>query len=227
MGLMMPVMVDCQQNKQGGITMVLDDWQRIEKVVRWAGLSVNAFALHIGLHRGENLYQIKRGNNGISKELAELIVARYPEISRAWLVTGEGEMFAGGTAVRSMIPVYDTDVICLAQMERLPQPAGQIVLPRAGAVSFAAPLLNRTMEPDLPNGALLLLAAVEPADLLPGYAYLVVTDRMAVVWRVLRAEEDPEQLRLVAANPTYGEVRIGEYEIRALYRVKGYVWYEL
>ena len=101
--------------------MVLDDWQRIEKVVRWAGLSVNAFALHIGLHRGENLYQIKRGNNGISKELAELIVARYPEISRAWLVTGEGEMFAGGIAVRSMIPVYDTDVICLAQMERLPR----------------------------------------------------------------------------------------------------------
>ena len=56
--------------------MVLDDWQRIEKVVRWAGLSVNAFALHIGLHRGENPYQLKPGNNGISTQLAELVVAR-------------------------------------------------------------------------------------------------------------------------------------------------------
>ena len=63
--------------------MLLDDWQRIEKIVRWTGLSVNSFALSIGLNRSENLYRIKRGDNGISKELAELIAARYPEISRA------------------------------------------------------------------------------------------------------------------------------------------------
>ena len=207
--------------------MVLDDWQRIEKVVRWAGLSVNAFALHIGLNRGENLYQIKRGNNGISKELAEMIAVRYPEISRAWLVTGEGDMFAGGAAVRSLIPVYDADAVSLVQMERRPQAAGTMALPRAGKVSFAAPLFSRTMEPELPNGALLLLDETAVADLLPGYAYLVVTDRMAVVRRVLREESDPEMLRLVAANPSYGEVRIGEYEVRSLYRVKGYGWYEL
>ena len=50
--------------------MLLDDWQRIEKIVRWTGLSVNSFALSIGLNRSENLYRIKRGDNGISKELA-------------------------------------------------------------------------------------------------------------------------------------------------------------
>lgn len=207
--------------------MVLDDWQRLEKVVRWAGLSVNAFALHLGLGRGENLYQIKRGNNGISKELAELIVAKYPEISRAWLVTGEGDMFAGGGTERSLIPVYDTDVICLARMAVRPQPSGTMALPRVGRVSFAAPLLNRTMEPELPNGALLLLEETPLADLLPGYAYLVVTDRLAAVRRVLRDESDPELLRLVAANPAYGEVKVGEYDVRSLHRVKGYVWYDL
>ena len=29
-------------------------------------MTVNYFALYIGLPRGENLYQIKKGNNGIS-----------------------------------------------------------------------------------------------------------------------------------------------------------------
>ena len=85
--------------------MLLDDWQRIEKIVRWTGLSVNSFALSIGLNRGENLYRIKRGDNGISKELAELIAARYPEISRAWIITGEGGMFIGNTEERNLIPV--------------------------------------------------------------------------------------------------------------------------
>ena len=101
--------------------MLLDDWQRIEKIVRWTGLSVNSFALSIGLNRSENLYRIKRGDNGISKELAELIAARYPEISRAWIITGEGGMFIGNTEERNLIPAYDIDALTLAGMERYPE----------------------------------------------------------------------------------------------------------
>ena len=42
---------------------ILTDWQRIEMVIQQSKLTVNAFARHIGLPRGENLYQIKKGNN--------------------------------------------------------------------------------------------------------------------------------------------------------------------
>ncbi|MCC8062859.1 MAG: hypothetical protein LIO68_06420 [Rikenellaceae bacterium] len=45
-------------------------WERLSEVIGYSGLSVNAFAKAIGLKRGENLYQIKRGNNGISTKLA-------------------------------------------------------------------------------------------------------------------------------------------------------------
>jgi len=37
------------------------DWLRLEEVINYSGMSVNAFALHIGLLRSENLYQIKKG----------------------------------------------------------------------------------------------------------------------------------------------------------------------
>lgn len=68
------------------------NWERIESVVRWSGMTVNRFAIHIGLSRSENLYQIKNGNNGISQKLAQRIVEVFPEISIGWLMTGEGFM---------------------------------------------------------------------------------------------------------------------------------------
>ena len=57
---------------------MLDTWHRLERVIKWTGLSVNSFALNIGLKRSENLYQIKKGNNGISRDLATLITTKYP-----------------------------------------------------------------------------------------------------------------------------------------------------
>ena len=71
-----------------------DPWSRIQAVHRYSGVtSINAFAFHIGLPRGENLYQIKKGNNRISPALAERICNLYPEINPGWLLTGRGEMF--------------------------------------------------------------------------------------------------------------------------------------
>ncbi len=68
-------------------------WKRLEAVITAYGFtSVNAFSRHIGLRRSENLYQIRRGNNNISPRLAETIARHFPEVSRGWLLTGEGQM---------------------------------------------------------------------------------------------------------------------------------------
>lgn len=53
-------------------------------------MSTNYFARHIGLARGENLYQIKRGNNGISLDVADRIVSKFPQVDKLWLLTGRG-----------------------------------------------------------------------------------------------------------------------------------------
>ena len=64
-----------------------NNWQRIEAVIKWANMSTNYFARHIGLARGENLYQIKRGNNGISLDVADRIVAKFPQVDKLFLLT--------------------------------------------------------------------------------------------------------------------------------------------
>ena len=46
-------------------------WRRLERVIESSGLTINSFARYVGLPRGENLYQIKRGNYGISLGVAK------------------------------------------------------------------------------------------------------------------------------------------------------------
>lgn len=75
-------------------------WKRIEAVIKMAGMTTNGFALHIGLCRGENLYQIKRGNNGVSFDVADRIATKFPQVSKLWLMTGEGQMINGDAATR-------------------------------------------------------------------------------------------------------------------------------
>lgn len=88
-----------------------DNWARIEAVINMAQMTTNAFARHIGLPRGENLYQIKRGNNGISFDVADRICRRFPMISKLWLLTGEGEMllsnFHRSSGIRLIAAMHD------------------------------------------------------------------------------------------------------------------------
>lgn len=56
------------------MTNIESNWSRLESVIKWANMTVNYFARYIGLTRGENLYRIKRGDNGISRDLADRIV---------------------------------------------------------------------------------------------------------------------------------------------------------
>ena len=114
-----------------------NNWQRIEKVVKWAGLSVNSFALAIGLNRAENLYQIKKGNNGISRELASMIVARYPQINKGWVLTGEGDMFTDDTIQRTSIPFYDVDAESYVVAKDKYQTKAYIALPMIEKSEFA------------------------------------------------------------------------------------------
>lgn len=69
-----------------------DCWERVEAVIKMSGMTTNGFARYIGLAQGENLYQIKRGHNRLSFDVANRIVSKYPQVNKLWLLTGEGPM---------------------------------------------------------------------------------------------------------------------------------------
>ncbi len=207
---------------------MLDNWQRIEKVVNWTGLSVNAFARNIGLKRAENLYQIKKGNHGISKELAEMITAKYSTVNKSWLLTGQGEMFLDDARdMNSNIPYYKVDVVRLLSSREFFTPGSFLALPFFPTGELAALHIGNAMEPDLPSGSIVILHKIEPQKIMPGKQYLVMSLNFNGI-RTLRRDPASTQIRLVPRNrQDYDEVIIETEEITGLHEVLGYImpWY--
>lgn len=202
---------------------MLDNWQRIEKVIKWTGKpSISAFAREIGLNRSENLYQIKRGNNGISKDLAESIATKYPAVSRAWLLTGEGEMLPGsGVKNRYDIPFFKADAAAFATHKAASKPEYYISFPMFRGCEFAAFSLSDAMAPDIDRGAVLFFESTELDALTPGATYLVVSHMFTGI-RTVRKDPASTAIRLVATNKEkYDDVVLDLKDVDKLFLVRG------
>lgn len=206
----------------------MTDWQRLEQVIKWTGLSTNAFATGIGLKRSENLYQIKRGNNSISKNLAELITRKYPFVNRAWLLTGEGDMFAENEK-REGIPYYKKDVLRLVCETAECDADDYIRMPGFGECDFAAPVTGDAMAPEVPAGATVVLEQVDPlTPVLSGEIYVAVTSAFALLRYVKPDPEIRDALWLTTPAGAGSEpVRVLREHLIRLYLVKGIVIYKV
>ncbi len=192
-------------------------------MVRWTGLSVNSFALSLGLSRGENLYQIKRGNNRISRELASTIAARYPQISRGWLLTGEGEMFTGQAAGRASIPFFEVEIERYVATPGRFTESGRITVPGVDDADFGALYCGRAMGDQIPPGSIVLVRKVEPEKLVPGGDYLVTGGGLTLLRRV-RREAGSETLRLLPLDTeSFDEIRIDAAAVTGLWLVRAVI----
>jgi hypothetical protein len=200
------------------------DWQRLEQIVKWAGLSVNSFGREIGLTRSETLYQIKRGNNGISRDLAETICNRYPQVSKAWLLADTGPMFLEGAALKiSRVPFYDCDVErCVLNLEECER-AGELMLPMFDGSTFAAVYYGRAMGDEAPSGSIVVLNEADLDGVLPGETCLVVSEKVVVLRRV-RPSSDASMLRLETdASQGADAFEIPRDSIISIYRLVGVI----
>ena len=166
-------------------------------------MTTNAFARFIGLSRAENLYQIKRGNNGISSRLAERIAEKFPEISKSWLLTGRGAMFVEDEEETVVVPYFEEDFfMALGAVDAL-EPACDMVMPAFARCDFAmrcgaadngtvTVLLLKRRQTDDPvasgeyavltgvRGSLLTFTEGEPVAELTGRLFCEVTGRLTI-----------------------------------------------
>lgn len=184
-------------------------------------MSTNYFARYIGLARGENLYQIKRGNNGISLDVADRIVAKFPQIDKLWLLTGEGQMFADEKIRGIQIPYYDIDVEQgIAHLDHL-EAHGSLVVPPVGACDLAMCYSGRAMGEIIPPGTVVLLKMADRDAIIPGGEYVVVS-RKIVTLRIVRSAGERGKVRLVAGDREhYDDITLDISDIIAVYNVKG------
>ena len=110
------------------------DFNRLEALKGYLGLSYQAIAKQAGVGTAQSFYSVKAGKQGISKNMAERIVATWPEISQVWLLTGRGDMLVrpgnnaghpGGTGELVTIERRLLDTI-LSQQETIRNQAASI-----------------------------------------------------------------------------------------------------
>lgn len=196
-------------------------WARIESVIKWANMTTNSFSKRIGLRHSENLYQIKRGNNGISRDLADRIVSEFPEINKLWLLTGEGSMFRPGDADSKLIPFYREDVEASISYIDMLRPAGEVLIPQMKDCDYAMSYSSYAMAPQIPYGSIVLLKKWNLDMIIPGFEYVLIC-RNFVTLRIVRTDVGAERVRLMAANSAdYDDIIIDRSEIEQIYRVAG------
>ena len=198
-----------------------ENWNRIHAVIKWAGMTTNFFAHHIGLPCGENLYQIKRGNNGISKDVAERIVNKFPDISKAWLLTGEGNMFASEASSANQIPFYNVDVESALREERLGEPTFNMFIPQVKECDLAMVYNGRSMGKATPAGTILFLKKRAIDAIIPGDEYVVISTKFTAL-RKIRKSRGSDMLTLVAGDrKSFDDIEIAKSEVLSLYHVVG------
>lgn len=195
----------------------LTPWQRLETIIKMSGMSINAFARCIGLSRGENLYQIKKGNNGISRDLANRIINYYPQISFSWLVTGDGAMTVDGKS-ETGIPFYNCS--CPDDIDRLANgtPDGYVAMPNFEDCC-AVIAHNWAAKDGIPQGAYVFLHRMEKRYVRMGQ-YFLISDQY-VGFCHIKTLSKVRKLKVSGGKVPATLKHLERDEVQALYLVRG------
>ena len=67
--------------------------EKIEQLLIYLNINAKVFSEELGYMRPQIIYDIQKGKTKrISEELANKIVSVFPDVSKSWLLAGEGEM---------------------------------------------------------------------------------------------------------------------------------------
>jgi hypothetical protein len=80
--------------------------ERIRKIIDYYDVSANKLSIQLRLGTPQVLYDVLKGKNGISKDLAEKITIHCKEFNPGWLLTGEGEMLKSNKSVNNSVEYW-------------------------------------------------------------------------------------------------------------------------
>lgn len=197
------------------------NWERLWQVIELSGMTINAFARHIGLARSKTLYQIKNDKNGISRNVADCVVARFPQISKPWLLTGYGAMYVSDDDNSArQISFYRCDIGEIGSLHEK-RPESYMFLPQIKAADFAVCYSGDDMAPSIEKGSVLILQETDAESMILGEEYVII-GRKLITLRKVRVGADDAVLRLVAVNSAeYDDMTIRRADIEKVYAIRG------
>ena len=213
-----------KKNNAKDMTNRFDNWSRLLQVIERMGKSINGFAMKLGLQRAENLYHIRKGNYGISSDLADKIIENDPEIDRTWLLSGVGSMLKSDVIQKEVdIPFYLGEVEkILANIDEV-TPSGYIKIPYNIDCDLVVRSFSKPMSDTVSVAQDLFLKRSELSSVVQGNEYVLILDRPQdrVIWRRVRwVARNPNSWRLVARNrDEFQDIYVDRSEVKCAWRV--------
>lgn len=185
-----------------------------------------------GLKTSQTLYEIRKGRHSFSMEVATKLQNRWPDLSRGWLMSGEGNMFLNSgnnetapaapeekphrvpllptSAFAGPIKNFFSDSVMLSACEN-------IVSPSPGA-ELAIPVSGDSMEPLLHDGTIIYVKRINERAFIPwGHTMVIDTENGAFVKDVYPGENDTVIAR--SRNSRYPDMIIPKDSIYGMYRL--------
>lgn len=125
------------------------------------------------------------------------------------------------------IPYYDVDVTM--GYDELPNdqtniPNYYLHIPAFQNCDCAVPAYGRSMIPDINDGSIIAIKEVSLDSVLPGEAYLIITDEYRTVKYIRNCKDNPNKWRLVPKNlEEFDEMIIDKAKVRRVFLVKGVI----
>lgn len=205
---------------------------RLLVYLKYRGLGQNKFESLAGIANG----YISKLKTSPSVDILMRILNAAPDLSRDWLMTGEGPMLLTDEAEKDSgavisytdgVPYYDEDF--LLGFDELVAPSSEspdflIRMPGYERATLWCNASGRSMEPEISNGDKIALQLIEDFSFLPyGEIYgIITTNGQRTIKRLGRASRDG-YYRLIPTNREYDEQEIPAAIIARIYRVLGVV----
>lgn len=167
----------------------------------------------------------------IPPEKINKIVALYPDLSRDWLLYGEGEMYARETAdprkflqeAGYMVPLLPVTAFAgniTAWSQSVNARECEKVISPVQGVDFAIRISGDSMEPEFHDGAILFIKKIDDKAFIPWGHHMIVDSSNGVFFKdVYPSEKGKKYIEARSLNPKYPPLQIPQDCVHGLYRV--------
>ena len=207
---------------------------RIRQFISYIGLTVSEFEGKTGLSNGS----VSKMGDGTRRTTIDKISNSFPELSKVWLLTGEGEMLTTDAPVveqrkqeteeneGKLIPLLPLSAEggSLDGFDNLgvSLPDCEVIYSPIKDADMAITVSGKSMEPDYPEGCRVVVKRINH-DLFIEWGREYVLDTInGIVLKTLEPSDDPNFIRCTSLNPDqrrYAPFEIPKESVRGVYRV--------
>ncbi len=196
---------------------------RVLRVLEYKHLNANSASRLLGIPQRTINRQVNESGK-IGMELVYSLLSKFPDISPAWLILGEGCMVAAkeqGAHSQNSAPFYSDLPVSAGYKDAFDPsheiPSGYISMPNLYA-QFYFPVLGTSMEPEIHSGDIIGVNRVESLrELDSEKIYMIVTNESRMIKRCYSHKDDPELMWCV--SPNYPAFTINKKDICAIFHV--------